>query len=204
MQRVLSLLRILAVVVMASGCAVQSATSNTPPGQTASTAQATTAPSSPVPQALPTGSSLACQMFTTQDFVQVYGTALMSVSGANGSGGQGNEQGRNSDCTYRLSTAPGANVSIELNCGASAQLLWDEEETANYQSLTGGPPGAVEQLDGNGLPEAITLTADGVYLSIDDESVGSTPPGLNPVPDTKVTAAMNLAYANVEREKPCR
>lgn len=201
MRQVLSWLSVLAVLAMASGCGQQPVGSSK-----VSTPVSTRAPaaSSPAPAPLPTGSSLACRMFTTKDFAQVYGTALLSVTGANGSGGQGNEQGRNSDCTYRLSTAPGAAVSVELNCGASAQLLWGEEETANYQSLTGGPPGSVEQLDGNGLPEAMMLTADGVYLSIDDESVGSTPPGLNPVPDTKVTAAMNLAYANVEADKPCR
>ena len=48
------------------------------------------------------------------------------------------------------------------------------------------------------------MTTGGVYFSIDGESVGSKPPGLNVVPDTKVTEAMNLAYANVEADKRCR
>jgi hypothetical protein len=200
MQRIPGLLSALVVVAMVSGCAVQSATSNTPSSQTTPTAQATTT-SPTVPQVLPTGSSLACRMFTTKDFIQVYGTALSSVTGTNGGSAR---MGANSDCTYHLSTIAGATVSIELNCGQSAQIFWDEEETENYQNLTGGPPGAVEQLDGDGLPEAIMYTTDGVYLQIDDESVGTTPPGLNPVSDANVTEAMNLAYANVEAEKPCR
>jgi anti-sigma regulatory factor (Ser/Thr protein kinase) len=204
MQRIPGLLSALVVVAMVSGCAIQPTASNTVSTPAASqrvpTAQATTT-SPTVLQVLPTGSSLACRMFTTKDFIQVYGTALSSVTGTNGGSAR---MGANSDCTYHLSTIAGATVSIELNCGQSAQIFWDEEETENYQNLTGGPPGAVEQLDGDGLPEAMMYTTDGVYLQIDDESVGTTPPGLNPVSDANVTEAMNLAYANVEREKPCR
>jgi hypothetical protein len=165
---------------------------SSPPGPSQPTPTATTA--------VPSGTGLACAIFTSHDFTQVYGTALASVTGSNGNSAV---YGKSSSCTYAMNAPNGANVAVELNCGYGAQLFWEEEETESYQTLTGGPPGAVEQLDGNGLPLAMMLTADGVYLSIDDESVGPTPPGLNPVPDTKVTEAMNLAYANVQSENPC-
>jgi hypothetical protein len=208
MRRVPPLTSLVAVLAVTTGCSVPGASSSPAGDQssqpTAVATQLSSSPagsSSPAAQSLPTGSGLACAAFTTEDFTQVYGTALMRVTGANGGS---KRMGVDSDCPFALSSPVGATVSVELTCGQTAQIYWDEGETENYQNLVGGPPGAVEQLDGSGLPEALLYTADGVYLQIDNESVGTTPPGLNPVSDAPVTEAMNLAYANVERERPCR
>lgn len=205
MQRVIPHLGAAVLLLTAvTACASSSASSTSSnPGVPPSYQDLPAASLSQTPAAastVPSGSGIACGVFTTQDFIQIYGTALASVTGGDG---YNKAYGKSSSCTYNMSSPAGANVTIDLSCGYGAQLFGSEEQLDDESSLPGGPPGAVADLDGNGEPLASVLTASGVYFEIDDESVGPTPPGLNPVPFTKVTEAMNLAYANVQADNPC-